>query len=115
MNKVYGGSAIEVRNPFLHPAVVSYALQLHANVLVGPEAMLKWPLRRAYADILHQQKSAPKRIARETMGAKAWFAAQHPDGARAFHPLWKRIMGDPQQVVQILSTIDALPPVAQGT
>jgi asparagine synthase (glutamine-hydrolysing) len=106
MNKVYGGSAVEVRNPFLHPAVVSYALQLHASVLVGPKTMLKWPLREAYAGILDQQRAAPKRIARETMGARAWFAARHPDGARAFHPLWKGIMGDPQQVMQILSTID---------
>jgi asparagine synthase (glutamine-hydrolysing) len=106
MNKIYGGSAVEVRNPFLHPGVVSYGLQLHANVLVGPKTTLKWPLRTAYADILDQQKMAPKRIARETMGAKSWFAARHPDGARAFHPLWKRIMGDPQQVMQILSTID---------
>jgi len=106
MNKVYGGSAVEVRNPFLHPAVVSYGLQLHANVLVGPKTMLKWPLRTAYADILDQQKTAPKRIARETMGVKAWFAARHPDGPRAFHPLWKGIMGDPQQVMQILSLMD---------
>jgi hypothetical protein len=106
MNKVYGGSAVEVRNPFLHPAVVGYALQLHANVLIGPKTILKWPLRRTYADILDQQKIAPKRIARETMGARAWFAARYPDGARLFHPLWKGIMGDPQKVMQILSTMD---------
>jgi len=107
MNKVYGGYAVEIRNPFLHPAVTSYALQLHADVLVGPKTTLKWPLRRTYADILDQQKTAPKRIARETMGAQAWFATRHLEGARAFHPLWKKIMGDPQQVMQLLAALDS--------
>lgn len=106
MNKVYGGCAVEVRNPFLHPAVVSYALQLHASALIGPKMVLKWPLRNAYADILDRHRTAPKRIARETMGAKAWFAARYPDGAKAFHPLWKEIMGNKQRVMQILSMID---------
>jgi asparagine synthetase B (glutamine-hydrolysing) len=106
MNKVYGGSAVEVRNPFLHPAVVRYALQLHASILVGPKMALKWPLREAYADILDGQRIAPKRIARETMGAREWFAARYPDGAKAFHPLWKSVMGDPRRIMQILSMID---------
>jgi asparagine synthetase B (glutamine-hydrolysing) len=106
MNKVYGGRAVEIRNPFLHPAVVRYALQLHATVLVGPKMVLKWPLRKAYADILDGERAGPKRIARETMGAKAWFAARYPEGGRVFHPLWKDIMGDPQRVMRILSMID---------
>ena len=106
INKVYGGSAVEVRNPFLHPAVVRYALQLHANVLVGPKMVLKWPLRKTYADILDGERTGPKRIARETTGARAWFAARYPEGAKAFHPLWRGIMGDPKRVMQILSMID---------
>jgi len=107
MNKVYGGSAVEVRNPFLHPAVVRYALGLHASVLVGPKMVLKWPLRKAYADILDGERTGPKRIARETMGARAWFAARYPEGARVFHPLWRGIMGDPQRILQTLSMIDS--------
>ena len=106
MNKVYGGFAVEIRNPFLHPSVVSYALQLHTDILIGPKMTLKWPLRRAYADILDGQSTAPKRIARETMGAKAWFANRHADGGRVFHPLWKEIMGDSQRTMEILSIID---------
>jgi asparagine synthase (glutamine-hydrolysing) len=106
MNKVYGGSAVEVRNPFLHPAVVRYALQLHASVLIGPKTVLKWPLRSAYADILERQRTEPKKIARETMGAKAWFAARYPDGAKVFHPLWNEILGNQQRLMQILSMID---------
>jgi asparagine synthase (glutamine-hydrolysing) len=109
MNKVYGGSAVEVRNPFLHPAVVRYALQLDASILVGPKMVLKWPLRKAYADIFDGERTGPKRMARETMGAKEWFAVRYPDGAKVFHPLWKSIMGDPHRVMQILSMIDHPP------
>src|SRR5438552_11873622 len=103
MHKVYGGNAIEVRNPFLHPIVRQYALQLHASTLIGPRMALKWPLRKAYAGILEAETTRPKKIARETMGAKAWFASRYPEGARVFHPLWKSVMGDRDRLMQVLS------------
>lgn len=106
MNKVYGGFAVEIRNPFLHPAVVSYALQLDSGVLVGPKTILKWPLREAYADVLGQQRVLPKRIARQTMGAQAWFSDRYPDGAKVFHPLWKVVLSDSKQTIRLLSEID---------
>ncbi|NOD92502.1 hypothetical protein GS636_06865 [Ruegeria sp. HKCCD4884] len=102
LNKVYGGYSIELRSPFLHPDVVHLALDMAPRTLIGPKTQLKWPLRVAYRDELGEICDKPKLIARETMGAKAWFAERYSDGARAFHRLWRDTLSDPEKILDLL-------------
>jgi asparagine synthetase B (glutamine-hydrolysing) len=96
-NKAAMGFGVEPRNPFLHRDVVDFARHLHADVLIGPRREMKWPLRLAYADILAHAKRAGKLVARETMGAKSWFATRLPSSPLIFRERFGDILSCPSK------------------
>src|SRR5262249_37825387 len=94
-NKAALGFAVEPRNPFLHRSVTNFARQLHADTLIGPRREMKWPLRTAYRDVLGHATPVGKLVARETMGAKSWFAQRLPNSPGVFRERFRTILSSP--------------------
>jgi asparagine synthase (glutamine-hydrolysing) len=107
-NKLAMGFAIEPRNPMLSHHITTYARHIHGRVLLGPNRELKWPLRLAYRDILEHTAGNAKLIARETMGAKRFFATRFPDDPRVYRGL-EAVLSDTARTVTWLNRIEALP------
>jgi asparagine synthase (glutamine-hydrolysing) len=107
-NKLAMGFAVEPRNPMLSHHVTDYARHLHGQVLLGPRRVLKWPLRRAYRDILEHTSGKGKLIARETMGAKQVFAKRFFDDPLAYRS-FLRILADAQDTAAWLNRIQPSP------
>lgn len=97
LNKAAMGFCVEPRNPMLYFRVAEYARQLHADVLLGPRREMKWPLRVAYREILDHTIGEPKRIARETMGAKQWFLRRYGDDPLLFRSRFAKILAHTNQ------------------
>jgi asparagine synthetase B (glutamine-hydrolysing) len=103
MNKLYGGFQVELRNPFLRRRIVDYATRLPAQLLIGERRKLKAPLRAAYEQTLGEVVQQPKLIARETMGAKAFFRARLGESPYCFRPTLKKELGCARQILRALA------------
>ena len=94
-NKLYAGFAIELRHPFLWWPLISYATCMHHKLLIGPKRIMKWPLRRAYAERLPQEVTyKPKAIARESMGAKDFFRKIYGESPYRYRPIFRETFSD---------------------
>ena len=105
-NKVFMGYGIEVRNPFLSHHVITYASQMHANLLLGPSRVLKWPLRLAYNNLLDHVVNQPKLIARETMGVKRIFQERFGGSPYIYRKVWQRVLKDHDEIIKWLQEAD---------
>ena len=105
-NKVFMGYGVKVRNPFLSRDVIIYALQLHADILLGPSRILKWPLRLAYGDLLGHLDNQQVLIARETMGVKRIFEEKFGSSPYIYRKVWQQVLKDHNEITKWLQEAD---------
>ena len=92
------GFGVEPDNRFLHRDVVDFAREfLHEHS--------DWPTERdemaseaAYGDVLGHAKEAGKLVARETMGAKSWYAGRLPASPLVFRKQFRAILSCPSKM-----------------
>jgi asparagine synthase (glutamine-hydrolysing) len=101
-NKAYMLNAIEVRNPYLCRDLLGYAATLDVDsLLIGRRREMKVALRRAYRSVLGELVGQPKRIARETMGARQALSEEYGDSPFVYRRRWKEILGDPAETLRL--------------
>lgn len=105
-NKVFMGYGVKVRNPFLSHEVIAYALQMHADLLLGPSRILKWPLRLAYGNLLDHLDNQPVSIARETMGVKRIFEERFGSSPYIYRKVWQEVLKDHDAITKWLQEAD---------
>ena len=106
-NKVFMRYGIKVRHPFLSHHVITYALQMNANLLLGPSRVLKWPLRLTYNELLDYVANQKPLVARETMGVKRIFQERYGSSPYVYRRVWQQVLKDHDEIMKWLQEADS--------